>query len=142
MWLDLHVVGPWIQYFPAHSNVYLPGYVDMKANPQEAPSTLSVKSVVKCAEGSVTPEERATAKRVTYGIIYGQTAFGLKGGLDIPQAEAQALISSFLQTFGGVRLPCMLVRSVWWEDIWRDLHAGLNLKHVVLHTTSYEVVWC
>eukprot|EP00884_Botryococcus_braunii_P006548 jgi/Botrbrau1/15895/Bobra.40_1s0077.2 len=52
--------------------------------------------------GLVTPEERALAKRVTYGIIYGQTAFGLKAGLDVSQAEARDLIADFLASFHGV----------------------------------------
>jgi DNA polymerase I-like protein with 3'-5' exonuclease and polymerase domains len=51
---------------------------------------------------TVTPEERALAKRVTYGIIYGQTAFGLKTGLGVSQAEAKDLIADFLASFKGV----------------------------------------
>ena len=53
----------------------------------------------------VGPEERAKAKMVTYGIIYGLTAWGLAkgaGGLGISVAQAQNLINSFLQHFSGV----------------------------------------
>lgn len=53
----------------------------------------------------ITPDERALAKRVTYGIIYGQTAFGLKAGLAVSQTEARDLITDFLVSFSGVPTP-------------------------------------
>ncbi|KAK9804751.1 hypothetical protein WJX72_003400 [[Myrmecia] bisecta] len=55
--------------------------------------------------GPVSEVERAHAKQVTYGMIYGMTAFGISrgaGGLRIQLAAAQQLIDSFLQTFKGV----------------------------------------
>lgn len=54
---------------------------------------------------AVTSEERDKAKRVTYGIIYGLSAWGLaKGpaGLGIQVGQAQNLITSFLNHFYGV----------------------------------------
>lgn len=51
------------------------------------------------------PEERAKAKIVAYGIIYGLSAWGLAngaGGLGISVGQAQNLIASFLQHFSGV----------------------------------------
>lgn len=53
----------------------------------------------------VTSEEREKAKTVTYGIVYGLSAWGLaKGpaGLGIDIGQAQNLISSFLDHFQGV----------------------------------------
>jgi DNA polymerase-1 len=44
---------------------------------------------------------RRTAKAVNFGILYGQTAFGLAKGLGIPQAEAAAFIAAYLRTFAG-----------------------------------------
>ena len=62
--------------------------------------------VVLCADAAVTCEEREKAKKVTYGIVYGLSAWGLaKGpaGLGIEVSQAQTLISSFLNHFGGVQ---------------------------------------
>ena len=63
-----------------------------------------------CADAAVTGEEREKAKKVTYGIVYGLSAWGLaKGsaGLGIEVSQAQALISSFLNHFRGVQTsPC------------------------------------
>ncbi len=51
----------------------------------------------------VTPEMRRRAKAVNFGIIYGQTAFGLAAQLDIPKQEAQAYIDSYFQRYAGVK---------------------------------------
>jgi len=53
----------------------------------------------------VLSEEREKAKRVTYGIIYGLSPWGLAkgpGGLGIQVGQAQSLITSFLNHFSGV----------------------------------------
>jgi DNA polymerase-1 len=47
----------------------------------------------------VTPEQRARAKTVNFGIVYGQTAFGLARTLGIPRGEAQAFIDSYHRRF-------------------------------------------
>lgn len=55
--------------------------------------------------GPVTRDERAKAKTVTYGIIYGLTAAGLangSAGLGISVESARTLIDSFLAHFPGV----------------------------------------
>jgi len=51
------------------------------------------------APDAVTDAQRARAKTVNFGIIYGQTAFGLAGTLRIPRAEAQAFIDSYKARF-------------------------------------------
>jgi DNA polymerase-1 len=51
----------------------------------------------------VTPEMRRRAKAVNFGIIYGQTAFGLAAQLDISKEEAQAYIDSYFQRYAGVK---------------------------------------
>lgn len=47
----------------------------------------------------VTPEQRARAKTVNFGIIYGQTAFGLAQTLRIGRAEAQDFIDRYRRRF-------------------------------------------
>ena len=48
-------------------------------------------------------EERAAAKTVNFGVIYGQSAFGLARELGIPRGEAQRFIDAYFALYGGVR---------------------------------------
>jgi DNA polymerase-1 len=50
----------------------------------------------------VTTDQRRAAKAINFGIVYGQTAFGLSGTLGIPQHEASAYIKSYLERYPGV----------------------------------------
>lgn len=52
----------------------------------------------------VTPAQRSAAKAVNFGIIYGQSAFGLARSLGIPQAEAKAFIDMYFMRYPGIRL--------------------------------------
>ena len=47
----------------------------------------------------VTPEQRSRAKTVNFGIIYGQTAFGLSVTLRIPRGEAAEFIERYRRRF-------------------------------------------
>ena len=59
--------------------------------------------VLGVAPGAVTPEQRARAKAVNFGIIYGSSAFGLANQLGIATAEAQDYIQRYFARYGGVR---------------------------------------
>jgi DNA polymerase-1 len=50
----------------------------------------------------ITVDQRRAAKAINFGIVYGQTAFGLAGVLGIPQHEASAYIKAYLQRYPGV----------------------------------------
>ncbi len=45
---------------------------------------------------------RSRAKAVNFGIIYGQTAFGLARALGIPRSEAAAFIAAYKEKFKGI----------------------------------------
>jgi DNA polymerase-1 len=53
-------------------------------------------------EEQVTPEMRAVAKTVNFGIIYGQTGFGLSQVLKIPQDQANAYINAYRRRFPAI----------------------------------------
>lgn len=51
----------------------------------------------------VTPDHRRAAKAVNFGIVYGQTAFGLSKGLGIERREAEQYIKAYFERYSGVR---------------------------------------
>jgi len=52
----------------------------------------------------VSSAQRSAAKAVNFGIIYGQSAFGLARSLDIPVAGARAFIDTYFLRYPGIRL--------------------------------------
>ncbi len=52
----------------------------------------------------VTPEMRRAAKAVNFGIVYGQTPFGLAQQLGISQDEARLYIQRYFERYPGVRM--------------------------------------
>jgi len=55
------------------------------------------------APEQVTATERARAKAINFGIIYGSTAFGIASQLGIAQADAQSTIDAYFARYRGVR---------------------------------------
>jgi len=51
----------------------------------------------------VTDNERRIAKAVNFGIIYGQSAWGLSEELGIPQNDAKTFIERYYRRFGGIK---------------------------------------
>ena len=51
----------------------------------------------------VSAEQRSAAKAVNFGIIYGQTAFGLARALGVPVATAKAFIDAYFERYPGIR---------------------------------------
>ena len=52
---------------------------------------------------AVTPDMRRVAKMLNFGIAYGLSAFGLSQRLDLPAAEAQAIITRYFARYTGVK---------------------------------------
>ncbi|WP_034651499.1 DNA polymerase I [Corynebacterium vitaeruminis] len=51
----------------------------------------------------VTPELRRRVKAMSYGLVYGLSAFGLSQQLGIPAGEARQIMESYFERFGGVK---------------------------------------
>lgn len=58
-------------------------------------------AVCGVAPAEVTAAMRRIAKAVNFGILYGQSAFGLAKTLGIPQAEAGEFIAGYFRAFAG-----------------------------------------
>lgn len=63
--------------------------------------TRTAAAVFEVDPEGVTSEMRRTAKAVNFGILYGQSAFGLAKSLGISQAEAATFIAAYFETFAG-----------------------------------------
>jgi DNA polymerase-1 len=65
--------------------------------------TRTASEVFGVAPLMVTPEMRRNAKAVNFGIVYGQTSFGLAGQLGISRDEAERYIKGYFERYAGVR---------------------------------------
>ncbi|NBT13598.1 MAG: DNA polymerase I [Planctomycetia bacterium] len=63
--------------------------------------TRTAAAVYGVEPAAVTAAMRRTAKAVNFGILYGQSAFGLAQALSVPQPEAAAFIQAYFRTFAG-----------------------------------------
>ena len=52
---------------------------------------------------TVSSEQRKAAKTINFGVVYGQTAYGLSQTLKISPGEAKSFIDSYFETYSGVK---------------------------------------
>lgn len=64
--------------------------------------TATAAKVYNVAEEAVTKEMRRKAKSVNFGIIYGQSSFGLAENLSISRTEAKEIIDNYKLQFAGI----------------------------------------
>lgn len=65
--------------------------------------TRTAAEVFKVHPQMVTPDMRRSAKAVNFGIVYGQTPFGLAQTLCIDRKEAELYIRRYFERYAGVR---------------------------------------
>lgn len=65
--------------------------------------TATAAKVYNVSLDEVTSTQRRNAKAVNFGIIYGQSAFGLSQGLGIPRKEAQEIIENYFTQYPGIK---------------------------------------
>jgi DNA polymerase I len=65
--------------------------------------TRTAAEVFGIAAPLVTSDMRRAAKAVNFGIVYGQTSFGLATSLGIPRKEAEQYIRNYFARYAGVR---------------------------------------
>jgi DNA polymerase-1 len=59
--------------------------------------------VFSISPDSVSAEQRRIAKAINFGLVFGQSDFGLAQVLRIPRATAKAYITSYFERYAGVR---------------------------------------
>ncbi len=65
--------------------------------------TATAAKVYGIALDEVTSDQRRNAKAVNFGIIYGQSAFGLSQTLGIPRKEAAGIIENYFEQYAGIK---------------------------------------
>lgn len=65
--------------------------------------TATAANVYGVPESAVDKNMRRNAKAVNFGIIYGQSAFGLAENLGISRTEAKSIIDAYFAQFSGIR---------------------------------------
>jgi len=65
--------------------------------------TATAAKVYGVALDEVTASQRRNAKAVNFGIIYGQSAFGLSQSLGIPRREAAEMIEQYFLQYPGIK---------------------------------------
>jgi DNA polymerase-1 len=70
--------------------------------------------VLGIAETDVTDAQRQLGKTLNFGIVYGQTPYGLADELGVPMERAQALLDAHAAAYPGV--------AAWIADVHRQAH--------------------
>ncbi|MBE7176685.1 MAG: DNA polymerase I [Mucilaginibacter polytrichastri] len=65
--------------------------------------TATAAKVYNLALDEVQSSHRRNAKAVNFGIIYGQSAFGLSQSLGIPRSEAGEIINEYFNQYAGIK---------------------------------------
>ncbi|HEY4322700.1 MAG TPA: DNA polymerase I [Mucilaginibacter sp.] len=65
--------------------------------------TATAANVYGLSLEEVTSDQRRNAKAVNFGIIYGQSAFGLSQSLGIPRKEAADIIENYFAQYPGIK---------------------------------------
>ena len=79
-----------------------PAFLDAFRNGQDIHQRTAAE-VFSMKPDEVTGEQRRIAKAINFGLVFGQTEFGLAQTLRIPRATAKAYIASYFERYVGVR---------------------------------------
>jgi len=64
--------------------------------------TVTASKVLGKPIKDITPAERSRGKTVNFGILYGQTEYGLASMLEIPKEKAKKMIDSYFKHYKGI----------------------------------------
>jgi len=78
--------------------------------------TATAAEVFGADPGSVSPEQRRSAKAINFGLIYGMSAFGLAKQLNVDRGAAQEYVDLYFARYPGVKAYMDRTRAVARED--------------------------
>jgi DNA polymerase-1 len=79
-----------------------PGLIEAYRNGEDLHNYVGSK-VFDVPVDEVTPELRRRVKAMSYGLVYGLSAFGLSQQLNIAAGEAKTIMDTYFERFGGVK---------------------------------------
>ena len=79
-----------------------PGLITAYNNGEDLHNYVGAK-VFDVPPSGVIPELRRKVKALSYGLVYGLSAFGLSQQLNIPAGEAKQIMENYFHRFGGVK---------------------------------------
>lgn len=79
-----------------------PGLITAYNNGEDLHNYVGAK-VFDVPPSGVTPELRRKVKALSYGLVYGLSAFGLSQQLNIPAGEAKQIMENYFHRFGDVK---------------------------------------
>lgn len=79
-----------------------PVFIDAFKNNQDIHATTAAKSA-KISEAEVTSEQRAAAKAINFGIIYGMSDYGLAKQINVTRQEAHQFIEDFYLNYPSIK---------------------------------------
>ena len=71
-------------------------------NADEDIHTRTATLIFNCKKEEVTPEQRRAAKTVNFGIVYGQTEFGLASQLGVSRMEAKEFMNAYFSKYANI----------------------------------------
>ncbi len=115
-----------------------PGLIEAFAEGRDIHTTTAA-SVFGVPEDQVTPEMRAKAKMVSYGLAYGMEAYGLAQRLGIPTEEATAILDAYFAAFPNVRSYMERVVEETRERGYTETEFGRRRRIPELNSPNYRV---
>lgn len=87
----------------------------------------------------VTKEMRNSAKAINFGLMYGQTSFGLSQTLRIPQGEAKKYITSYFKKFSKVKSYLDSLKEIAEQTGFAQTLFGRKRTLKDIHSTNRQV---
>lgn len=90
--------------------------------------TATAARVYNIAENEVDSTMRRNAKSVNFGLIYGQSAFGLSQNLNISRTEAQEIISQYFKEYPQIKVYMDQIKQEAYEKGYVETIMGRKIR--------------
>ena len=103
--------------------------------------TATAAKVFNCSIDQVTSDQRRAAKTINFGIMYGQSAFGLAQQLDISREEANKFIQEYFGVYSEVKryLDQAIIKAR--QDGYVETLFGRRRRIPELSSSNFNIRW-